>query len=1406
MISLTTKKTGKIGIPTAMILLLVFSTWGPVAAADDGAESEVRPEYVPRGTLTTSFDDFIPSTGKPYILFEEDQPLYSATGYLKQAWWADGSPGAEEASMRQASARAAKACNRHQEGDTTTVPGYSGGTVGVTVERATNSVAFMVQDGLSLSSTVLSNWESDWDNTVYPILTTYYGKDQGNGIPEPPDVDGNCQIQVAIIAVDGAYGVGGYFAPGLAQYREIIFVDHSDASLSWSKVILAHEFQHLLHNAADSQENLWIDEGAADMAAYLCFGASSTLTGHSNAWTQDSGISVRWWNQRIADYGGGFIFLLWLADHLGGGPAIRQLVANTQTGAAGILTLAQTPPNNAGMILGTTFDEIFANFTIAATLDSSNGIYGLSNIAMTDLCTGSAFCKIQPAATNNDWSSLWESKSNTIEGWGVKVFKLEPGASPAAPLTIRLTADANGMQGRLLSRASADGLYTIEKLSFNNMVATAMVPGFGNITDEVHVIVWYGSTIGDCDYTSCGATYPTAVLDIEAARITSPASLALSTATMADRDGDNDDDTMALPFSVTSNAFFEDLNIIASAINSTGHVVDTMTTGIEAGGGVPSPGIIYWTPHTTDDYTISLVMKDLLGDTIDSAVSSSQEVFNMQPLPDASVDTNATLTWLPIQFSGSGTDYWGLSDNISTLPHADEPTAYLWDFGDGNVSTLKSPYRGYRDEGVYIANLTVQDQGGAWSQVYPNLIIVADVLSPIIKVYDSAGTEVVSNDEIEVYTNQRIQFSTLQTIDNVPNEHIVFNWDWGDGETEGGLGHTVVSHEWTEGGNGNGNPHQVMITAFDGKNTGYFNFTVNVKNRLPRMIFDEALVVDTYTSLPMPTLYTDDDGELVSIDWQFVGGVALNEANVDRNSDFSSTSSNEWQPMVAWDTPGNKTVQVTVTDNDGGQSSVSLTVLVKNQLPVADVETRDSGSKVVDFRQEDAEVDMIYTFDGRDSFDPDGSLSDSSILTFAWFFEDGTTSSKSQVSHGFSTPGQHSVTLIVTDEYGQTSANRTLNIQVMNPVPVIEVQILEAWSSGELVNIDTPRAEGFTPDNYSRTFDDANRTHASVGTLLYFDSSGTRDGDAIFANTNTPFNTNSSDWNGLVEYIWDFGDGSPHSKESHPWHSYSNSGTYTVSLTVRDAFETGDTMSMLFTIIVDSPPVSEGILEATETIVDELAIFHVDAVDAESDRNYDIYRDNNVNDGSNNDHDLVISKDLKIMWELDDTIDDNGDEDLENDWVFSADGESATRITHIYDHANDIIIRVQICDGMGICVQDSISIQPTEGPEKTPTLSDFNWQDAKAWMSDAGSESAFVLGLIFIVLILGWLVMRTPADLDEEEAAEAAEAYDVQNVEAEGGVLGMDQHEPPPKPRILSKDDRRSSDSGYVRPVRSRRR
>jgi len=100
-------------------------------------------------------------------------------------------------------------------------------------------------------------------------------------------------------------------------------------------------------------------------------------------------------------------------------------------------------------------------------------------------------------------------------------------------------------------------------------------------------------------------------------------------------------------------------------------------------------------------------------------------------------------------------------------------------------------------------------------------------------------------------------------------------------------------------------------------------------------------------------------------------------------------------------------------------------------------------------------------------------------------------------------------------------------------------------------------------------------------------------------------------------------------------------------------------------------------------------------------------------------------------------------------------------------------------------------------------LSDFSVQDWKNWLADAGSDLLTFIVLITAALILGWFVMREPTEV-EEEAKKAAETYDVEHVESQGGLLGMDQHAPPPAPSILSKEERRSDDSGYVRPLRRR--
>ena len=129
---------------------------------------------------------------------------------------------------------------------------------------------------------------------------------------------------------------------------------------------------------------------------------------------------------------------------------------------------------------------------------------------------------------------------------------------------------------------------------------------------------------------------------------------------------------------------------------------------------------------------------------------------------------------------------------------------------------------------------------------------------------------------------------------------------------------------------------------------------------------------------------------------------------------------------------------------------------------------------------------------------------------------------------------------------------------------------------------------------------------------------------------------------------------------------------------------------------------------------------------------------------------------------------------------------------------------VEVCDGLGQCATLTEDIEVVPEPDGPPSLSDFSADEWKSWLADAGSELATFMVLIVVALVLGWLVMREPSVL-EEEAKDAAETYtDIEHVESQGGLLGMDHHMPPPAPKILSKDERRSDESGYVRPLRRR--
>ena len=1391
-----------------LITIMMIALSSPLLSFPTSAESPSQDvdTYLSEGIIIGDLANFDVASGREYLLIDEETPVVSAYGFMKQAWIDAGRPGVDEMQYQPSNygRTSGRACNPHLVGDSLTVP-ISGGSLDAYVAKTTSTVAFILQNGRTLSSTVLNNLASSWDSTIYPTMTTYYGKDyqDGRGLAAP-DIDNNCQVEIVIYDIDGAFNTGGYFAPSFARTRESVFIDYADITLSWGKSIIAHELQHLLHNAQDPYENLWIDEGNADVAIYLCFGSDSTLVSHLNQWTEAPELSIRWWNQRFADYGAGFIFTMYLADHLGGGPAVRQLVQDSATGGASVQNLALSPPSGQPGMIGRTMSEVFANFSVAAFLDSDQGIYGFSNLDLTPTCSSGSFCRAQPTDINSDWSTPYSSTGHSVEGWGLRAFKFTPGASSPAPLTIRLTADVSQFDGVVVSKSMVDGLLSVTDLDFQSNVATALIPGFGNLTDEVWAITWYGSSVADCDYTSCGPSYPQGTVDIEAARITAPASLTINNTELTDRDGDGDDDTVQVNFDVFSNAFFEDLDVETRIVDSQGVVVDEITSRISAGGGVNSNSNIWFTAPFDEQYTIEFDMYDMIGVLVDSVETQPWDLSNMRPVANGSVSSNATQTWENIQFSGGGFDAWGLSLDNNTLPYLDPPVAYAWDFGDGVTSNLKSPTRSYQDIGFYNATLRIMDQGNTWSETD---IIGVNVTDDTVPIPVITVNNLVISDNVSVLTNQVIQFSASRTVDNVPIQNLSFQWEWGDGGFDDGLGLYQAQHQWGAI-ESEVEVYELKLSVFDGFNTGTKNITVYVNNRVPYQIFAENLTTYTYTSVTMPDVFADDDGEIVSYEWNFPEGVNLDGGITDQQDDFVQTQSNAPYPAPSWREPGIKIITLKVTDDAGSESTGQLFVNVLNQIPVADftVRTTENGETMaIDFRAEDAFVDVPYTFDGLSSFDIDSSTGDSANLEYNWTFGDNEYRENAISSFTFTEPGIHLVSLFVTDEYGAQSLTKTITVRVQNPLPIISVRILDGWIDGEQMNRNSPRPDGFIPDYWTHTFDNDNNTFTAPGYMLYFDSEGTRDGDRRYEGRYSPvMDENNSNWNGIVEYTWDFGDASPLSKEAFPWHFYQSPGTYTVTLTVRDSYGTGDVSKQSFTVVVDHAPNVKNIDFSPEIIAGEETYLSANISDYEITNNVLVYRDANIEDGSLFDIDETLNPGLTVRWDINLDKDTNKNGILEDDWIIPKDDATNHRIEARWNESGTYKIIIEACDGIGVCVTLTEDIQVSPRPEPQPSLSDFELEDWSTWVKEAGSDLATYVALIAVALILGWLVLRESSEV-EDEAKQAAESYtDVEHVEVQGGLLGMDQHTPPPAPAILSKEERRNEESGYVRPLRRR--
>ena len=123
---------------------------------------------------------------------------------------------------------------------------------------------------------------------------------------------------------------------------------------------------------------------------------------------------------------------------------------------------------------------------------------------------------------------------------------------------------------------------------------------------------------------------------------------------------------------------------------------------------------------------------------------------------------------------------------------------------------------------------------------------------------------------------------------------------------------------------------------------------------------------------------------------------------------------------------GTYTVTLTVIDESSriGVAKKEVEILYRNQAPVASLEATYGGVG------QQVKVNSIAFFDGGASSDPDGD-----VLEFEWDFGDGAKSTLLRPNHEYTSTGNYTVTLTVTDPSNESSTAETwvlVNIRTYN--------------------------------------------------------------------------------------------------------------------------------------------------------------------------------------------------------------------------------------------------------------------------------------------------------------------------------------------------------------------------------------
>ena len=528
----------------------------------------------------------------------------------------------------------------------------------------------------------------------------------------------------------------------------------------------------------------------------------------------------------------------------------------------------------------------------------------------------------------------------------------------------------------------------------------------------------------------------------------------------------------------------------------------------------------------TGSFSVSLIVTDVNGCTHDTILTDIISVFDV---PVANFNALQFGCSVPhaIAFNNLSSGGGGLN--------------FLWDFGDGDTSTVAFPTHVYTAFGPYTVTLIVSNNFGC-ADTFTRFNYIN--IQPIVPLFNASPTTICRGEAIQ-FSDQSLGLTNTYS----------YSWDFGDGGTSTAQ-HPYYSYN---------TPGVFTATMTVISSLGCMDSFSQVITVLPGPVADFLGSPLVSCNAPLTVSFTDNSVDAILWEWNFGDG----------------SNSTQQNPTHTYTTDGSFDVTLTVTSLNGCAHSLTLPDYVAIELPAVNFDATPRAGC----------VPLFVQFS-------DLTLSSDSVIGWLWRFGDSATSTLSSPQHTYTDTGTFTVTLIVTTISGCTDSLvreayiRTGDLPGIHftggPATVCvgdslyfgdSSNIGQSWiwyfGNGDSSIIQDPSHVYWDTGWFNVTLIVSN--NGCMDTLVrenYIRVVGALAGIDYEIDCDSPLTVQFNDDSrfGPHTWFWDFGDGAT-STLANPIHTYAAFGSYDVTLVVNDTVsQCGDTVTTTLVLM----PVTAG--------------------------------------------------------------------------------------------------------------------------------------------------------------------------------------------------------------------------------------